>query len=570
MTSFADQGWMSILQRDAMGRITFMSDGQKYYSFIYTDGVLTDVIIKNLAFQNMDTSPRDMVLTAAEAYPAWMAMMAALDVREGEGGWESVSNYDVDLDKAITWTDVVFHEYTFFRDAEPPEQQKFRDLTTLDASRDKIVSPLDALVIINDINANHPHGFVYSFDVNRDGIVTAADVLLVINYLNYRADMFPEGESVTNIAGPMPVAEGVEVFTIQYASGLQEQVDAKSFKLTVAAELAPELQRPHGRKATPANGPVGVPGVSAVRDSLDIVAVHQPVNSGAFDLALTDLLLPENDLTELARAELRDHFAAVYGTSFDAMEKTSQTANYIFAERIQTWPQFMKLLLDAYCPDESAVLLADQKSRQALKEAALKAVEPGYEWLVDWDPSSAPVDLYYTIHKPDVRAEDFRSVAVLDPKDRLSLLVQGQSPERTKEFESELGALVAKSGVSGFGKQVRVIPVGQTSREVVRQVQAFLGRPATEAMIQRAFADSRDEILDRVGLRGAHLLKSPEQLKDIVAIHIEVALLKQQDFRSLQKIDVETWMTEHGYTLEALVRNVMLAVAAVEKIAQAA
>ncbi len=78
-----------------------------------------------------------------------------------------------------------------------PSWQNLRD--PLDVNDDKVIAPLDALVIINDLNTNGsrplgtpPQGPPY-LDVNGDGFVTPLDALLIINYLNFIAG--GEGES---------------------------------------------------------------------------------------------------------------------------------------------------------------------------------------------------------------------------------------------------------------------------------------------------------------------------------------------------------------------------------------
>ncbi|MDX1927687.1 MAG: hypothetical protein SFV81_14290 [Pirellulaceae bacterium] len=80
----------------------------------------------------------------------------------------------------------------------------------LDTSDDGLVSPLDALLVINQLTTEHPeaHGAVHSaahdaamlqFDMNDDSLVSPIDALLVINHLSghHRGsdDLQPEGES---------------------------------------------------------------------------------------------------------------------------------------------------------------------------------------------------------------------------------------------------------------------------------------------------------------------------------------------------------------------------------------
>jgi hypothetical protein len=96
-----------------------------------------------------------------------------------------------------------------------------------------------------------------------------------------------------------------------------------------------------------------------------------------------------------------------------------------------------------------------------------------------------------------------------------------------------------------------------------------LSKPTVDQSI-RGFADIYEAILSRVGVRGAHLLKNSEKLTEIVRLTLEITLLKEQTAAALTQFDVEQWMQSKGYTIEALVRNVMAAVAALEKLESAA
>jgi hypothetical protein len=81
----------------------------------------------------------------------------------------------------------------------------------LDVNGDGRVTPLDALIVINRLNAEAAGGVPfpsgYYYDVNNDQVCTAQDVLLVINYLNAQTvaarGLEPgaaEGEKPTNDA----------------------------------------------------------------------------------------------------------------------------------------------------------------------------------------------------------------------------------------------------------------------------------------------------------------------------------------------------------------------------------
>ena len=58
---------------------------------------------------------------------------------------------------------------------------------------DSLVTPLDALLVINFLNGNRAAAAVRP-DVNGDGVVTPLDVLLVVNHLNSPSPAAAEGE----------------------------------------------------------------------------------------------------------------------------------------------------------------------------------------------------------------------------------------------------------------------------------------------------------------------------------------------------------------------------------------
>ncbi|MCA9129507.1 MAG: matrixin family metalloprotease [Planctomycetales bacterium] len=57
-------------------------------------------------------------------------------------------------------------------------------LDALDVSGDQFVTPVDVLLIVNELNAGQPSGTDAFLDTNADGLVSPIDVLLVVNMLN--------------------------------------------------------------------------------------------------------------------------------------------------------------------------------------------------------------------------------------------------------------------------------------------------------------------------------------------------------------------------------------------------
>ncbi len=70
-----------------------------------------------------------------------------------------------------------------------------------DTNDDSIVSPVDALIIVNHLNASAPYQRL--LDVNRDQLVSPTDVLLVINYLNASGIASAEGEGESEFSPPL-------------------------------------------------------------------------------------------------------------------------------------------------------------------------------------------------------------------------------------------------------------------------------------------------------------------------------------------------------------------------------
>src|SRR5207248_7878362 len=95
---------------------------------------------------------------------------------------------------------------------------RHNDRFAVDVNGDGVLTPIDALLVINYLNAWLPGGTVSSptladrlyCDVDGDGTVAPVDALLVINSLNakprFAASMNAEGEQQTiSLAGDVPV-----------------------------------------------------------------------------------------------------------------------------------------------------------------------------------------------------------------------------------------------------------------------------------------------------------------------------------------------------------------------------
>ncbi len=108
-----------------------------------------------------------------------------------------------------------------------------------DVNLDSVVSPIDALIIINDLNVRRSRSLVSTnfvpppfIDVNGDGSVSPIDVLLIINYLNSRSGGSGEGE----MSPPPPGSGKLSGLSDRLAAGDQSselQGDGEAFSESV-------------------------------------------------------------------------------------------------------------------------------------------------------------------------------------------------------------------------------------------------------------------------------------------------------------------------------------------------
>jgi hypothetical protein len=84
-----------------------------------------------------------------------------------------------------------------------------------DVNGDGLVTPLDALVLINELNVTGPRPAAVSqpagpyYDVTRDGALTATDALIIVNYLNSKSSgaASGEGEGIVEAPATLPAAD---------------------------------------------------------------------------------------------------------------------------------------------------------------------------------------------------------------------------------------------------------------------------------------------------------------------------------------------------------------------------
>ncbi len=106
-----------------------------------------------------------------------MGHLAGLPDLAGDSHDSMASSLAAGVRRSLTVSTVVTESHT-------------NPVNALDVNNDGAVSPLDALVIINELNTNGSHALVGSaaaggyFDTNGDGHISSLDVLLIINELN--------------------------------------------------------------------------------------------------------------------------------------------------------------------------------------------------------------------------------------------------------------------------------------------------------------------------------------------------------------------------------------------------
>jgi hypothetical protein len=121
-----------------------------------------------------------------------------------------------------------------------PERVWRNAVEPCDVDNDAYVSPLDALLVINYLNAGDSGGTAGYVDVSGDGLVSALDALLVINRLNTQAESgLAAGESTSAAAGPGLPA-------VAMAAGVPPAGTSAQPADAVPQPVATAPQRPHG------------------------------------------------------------------------------------------------------------------------------------------------------------------------------------------------------------------------------------------------------------------------------------------------------------------------------------
>jgi hypothetical protein len=126
-----------------------------------------------------------------------------------------------------------------------------------DVNRDKFVTSLDVLALVNLLNT-HGSGIAgndpripagYHCDVNGDGQVTPLDPLAVINYLNLQLAS-AEGEAVARAGSDDLLAEGESALADAVLNGVPSALDAlTTLRLDVVASNADEDAAASARSA---------------------------------------------------------------------------------------------------------------------------------------------------------------------------------------------------------------------------------------------------------------------------------------------------------------------------------
>ena len=167
------------------------------------------VVILNTAGQPLAPGVREVAQLLFSVAAGAATGVTPLDIEPGDpaaGGYTwTASDGSVWIGAAIGW----------HNEANP-----------LDVSGDGVVEPLDALIIINYINAHPgevalpapgstPHWY---YDVTNDEVCTALDALIVINYLNAQSQPLAEGEAPPTGIRATPSNGGRSDFPISLSS----------------------------------------------------------------------------------------------------------------------------------------------------------------------------------------------------------------------------------------------------------------------------------------------------------------------------------------------------------------
>jgi hypothetical protein len=200
----------------------------------------------------------DVLMRAKLATPAGQPLVIAGDPAD------AVPQHDILLapDDKSTSIELVqlTDEQVFLRESAaltitPPGGEFTNFSNPLDVNNDKVVAPLDALLVINEVNGNGSHGlgstsgFIASStsvgkvypDVNHDSYISPLDALLVINYLNVpRANSAPPAGAGGEGEGADSVTASSEEL-VQSMAALPDDAPAKTSYADQSDDSALEL-----------------------------------------------------------------------------------------------------------------------------------------------------------------------------------------------------------------------------------------------------------------------------------------------------------------------------------------
>ena len=146
---------------------TRFEDGRQrtgYWSFNATQGLIAFESVERFNHLSKVVTPVGKILTNKQG----IEVTAAATDKDYSG---LVGNFTVGPVQPLVVDTRAFNNPDFVR-------------VNADANADGYVSPLDALVVINQLNTSNSNLYRASYDVDKDGRVTPLDVLIVINRLN--------------------------------------------------------------------------------------------------------------------------------------------------------------------------------------------------------------------------------------------------------------------------------------------------------------------------------------------------------------------------------------------------
>lgn len=406
-----------------------------------------------------------------------------------EDGSQSTVIVNLDTVEILAVTDVTIPDAQFF--------------LRYDVSNDLVISPLDALIVINYLNTHGagPATFQTSFlDTNGDGNISPLDVLLVINFLNTRGSQSLADFSSVSVVGAAVTQSSIGLYTYGQAEGEApvQQMPAPSAAQVPLASI--EHQRVFGGE------------LEDVLSSLDYPSTVAAVLAATSEVTeqVVSIALPEN----------------VVSTILSILDREAGTVDNLFDVNVR------------------------EKIRAALGEFAAS--------LLDRKPGVS-IDLLIPV-PVDTAPEDLLPLATLlsEKGDQVTILALGAVSDVAAEFEHRLRGELRRIGTPiRFVDAIHVVGVSSATSpalaEAIRQQSSGPIRTTVRGAL------SRDEIaLDLLGyVRDVHRIATHmDQVDPVTLALLTGALLREMEAKAQYvAINLDQWANAH-YDVQKLMARV--------------